>query len=320
VRTSAVLALDLAKSERADFALADALRAPQWTVRAAAIDSIRRRGRSEAGGPLVDCLPAERGRLRGDVAAALRLITNQPIGVFPEAWENWRIAGQGGEPLPLGAAREIPPTAELAGVSTWAKRVVFVLALSDSMNRKLQAAPDSLAPPDVKERGGPELRRWREATTKVELARLWVAWGIAHLSPDVRFDVVTYGQGVDAAFGELVPATPQNREKATDRIRSLSASGEANLHAGLMKVFDLVSRDPLDTKSLEEGPEAVFFVSDGYCDYGEIPDGFAALDEAEQLNRFRQIVFHCFGVGEHDSRILGTLAGFAGGGELVALP
>jgi hypothetical protein len=81
-----------------------------------------------------------------------------------------------------------------------------------------------------------------------------------------------------------------------------------------------VSRDPLDTRSLEEGPEAVFFVSDGSCDYGEIPDGFAALDEAEQLNRFRQIVFHCFGVGEHDSRILGTLAGFAGGGELVALP
>jgi hypothetical protein len=320
VRTSALLALDMAKTERADLALGDALRAPQWTVRAAAIDSLRRRRHPETAGVLVDCLASESGRLRGDLATTLRVITDQNIGVFPEAWRNWRIAGEGGVPPPLGEAKPIPPTAELAGVRTWARRVVFVLALSDSMNRKLRASPDSLPPPDVKERGGEELRKWREATTKIELARLWVVWGISHLSPEVRFDVVTYGQGVDAAFGELVPATPQNREKAADRIRSLSASGMANLHAGLSKVFDLVSRDPLDTRSLEEGPEVVFFVSDGSSDYGEIKDGFAALDEAEQLNQHRQIVFNCFGIGEHDSRILGTLTGFGLGGELIALP
>jgi hypothetical protein len=194
-----------------------------------------------------------------------------------------------------------------------------VLAVNDSMRKELNATVDEVVPPDVKDKGGDELRRWRSVKTKIELARLWVAWGIEHLAPGTLFEVITYAESADGVFGDLVPATPENRRKAIGRTESLSPSGHSDLYSALLAVFRAVSRDPLDLKSLSDGPETVFFLSDGTSDHGAIPEGYGATAEAEMLNRYRQIRFLCFGIGEFDGRVLGDLAGI-GNGSLIGLP
>jgi hypothetical protein len=74
-------------------------------------------------------------------------------------------------------------------------------------------------------------------------------------------------------------------------------------------------------KSMLEGPEVVFFISDGTCDWGEFADqSHRAFEEAESWNRYRQIRFHAFGVGDHDYRVLANLRGMTPEGAYVVLP
>ena len=148
----------------------------------------------------------------------------------------------------------LAPTAQLAGVKTSAKRVLFVLAVNDTMNHKIEFDPDTVAPADVREAGGRELERWRTMKTKLDLARLWIAWAIDHLDEKTEFNVVTYGISANASFSSFMRATPANRVKAKKRVLSLSASGNANLYDGLRRIFTLVSKDPVDIESMSTGP------------------------------------------------------------------
>lgn len=320
VRTSALLALDQFPAGRADLAALDGLGAPEWPVRAAAMETLRYRGYREAASHLVDRLEQEQGRLREDAARTLAAISERGFGVFPAAWRAWWAAENGQEAAPVGGGRPIPPTAELAGVHTWARRIVYVLAVSETMRKEVRIDPAEVAPADVAEEGGPALEEWRSVERKDELAKLWLAWSIERLDPEVEFNVITYGASANAIFGDFEKAGPENRQRAVNRVRSLSCSGNANLYAGLMKIYQLVSRDPFDDHSLLGGPEVVFFISDGSADYGEIRDGYRAFEEAELMNRYRQIRFHCVAVGESDTRVLADLAGLASGGRIVAVP
>ena len=112
----------------------------------------------------------------------------------------------------------------------------------------------------------------------------------------------------------------QNREKAKKRVLSLSASGNANIYDGLRRIFTLVSRDPVDLASRAGGPSVVFFLSDGAADEGLIESAFEAFEEAERWNRYRQIRFNMFGMGDHDPRVLADLAGMIPDGAMRSLP
>ncbi|MHC4472965.1 MAG: VWA domain-containing protein [Planctomycetota bacterium] len=324
IRTAALLALEnMPEGGRADLALADGLSAPQWPVRSAAAYVLRKRRPKTAVAQLVARLRpgVEHGRLLGDVHGALTKITGKRFGLSYEVWKRWLDQQEGKEPegeIPASPPRSV--TAEMPRVRSYAKRILYVLAVHQSMNDAIIVDPTEVAPKDVRQKGGSTLEAWTSAKKKIELARLWVAWSIDHLAPEVRFNVVTYASSPNAVFKDFVPASRENRERAVRRISSLSASGEANLHAGLQKVFTLVSRHPLDEKSLEEGPEVVFFVSDGYVETGEIREGHRVFEEAERLNIYRQIRFHCFGMGGHDSRVLGEMSGMVPGGRHVSLP
>jgi len=324
VRIGALLALEHKKGENVATVVADALKAKEWPVRSAAIYVMGRMRNEDAVVPLIRRLGAEGegGRLREDARRALKRITHEDFGLDFPRWAAWYSENVGKEEaVSLGPAQPAPaPTAQLAGVETVAKRVVFVLAVNDTMNKPLTFDPDRIAPPDVRAAGGRELAKWREVKTKLDLARLWIAWAIDHLAPETEFNIVTYGVSANASFASFLAANPGNREKAKKRVLSLSASANANLYDGLKCIFTLVSKDPLDERSLLEGPEVVFFLSDGAADEGEIKSAFEAFEEAERWNRYRQIRFHCFGVGDHDPRVLADLAGMVPDGEMRTLP
>ena len=147
-----------------------------------------------------------------------------------------------------------------------------------------------------------------------------IARAIDRLSPESSFNLVTIGVSSNAVFSGFVRATPQNREKGKKRVLSLSASGNADLYEGLRKIFTLSSKDPLDPVAMKEGPEVVYFLGDGAADEGMIRSGYEAFSEAERWNHYRQIRFNCFGMGEHDPRVLAELAGMIPDGAFVSLP
>jgi hypothetical protein len=323
VRVSALLALMNKESAPAALAAADGLKAEEWPVRSAAMYAVGRMKSDDAVVPLIRRLGkgGEDGRLLEDARRALVRITGKNYGLDVGRWTEWYSRRHEKESVSLAQPRVTPePTARLGNVVTFAKRVVFVLAVNDTMNKKLVFDPATIAPPDVKKEGGKALKPWLEVKTKLDLARLWTAWAIDHLAEGTEFTVVTYGISANAVFSDFIRATRGNREKAKKRVLSLSASGNANLYDGLRCIFTLVSKDPLDEQSMLEGPGVVYFLSDGAADEGEIKSAFEAFEEVERWNRYRQIRFHCFGVGDHDSRVLADLAGMIPDGQLRAIP
>jgi len=323
VRISAILAMEHVKDEKAAIAVGDAMKSERWPVRSAAIYVLGRMKHQDSVVPFIRRLgkDGEDGRLLEDTSRALRRITGKRLGLEVADWAAWYSKTQGAEALSFGPARVAPVrTARLAGVTTTAKRVLFVLAVNDTMNQKIEFDPDGVAPGEVVQAGGAELARWRRVKTKLDLAKLWIAWSIDHVHPGTEFNLVTYGISANASFTSFVPATAQNREKAKKRVLSLSASGNANIYDGLRRIFTLVSKDPVDLESLVEGPSVVFFLSDGAADEGLIRSAFEAFEEAERWNRYRQIRFNTFGMGDHDPRVLADLAGMIPDGEMRSLP
>ena len=210
VRTSAVLALENLKTGRVDLVVSDALNAKYWTVRSAAITVARRRGMDEAIPGLIERLRPGRedGRLLADVTRTLRELTELGYGISYESWRRWYVDVKGGDlPDPPQGMTAAPTKVrvEFAGIKSVARRVVYVLAIHESMGKEFSRQGEYRVPRDVKAAGGAELEKWLEATTKLELAQLWLAWSIRRLPPEVRFDVVTYGEGADAAASERVP-------------------------------------------------------------------------------------------------------------------
>jgi HEAT repeat protein len=324
VRISALLALEDLPGGRADLALSDALGADLWPVRSAAIYVLRQRKSGAGVEALIERLEPgrEEGRLLDDVHGALVRITGRDLGLLATDWRRWYRKSKGLEPEEPPAVRPAAPEprVELAGVRSRARRVLFVVALNQSMNDAVRADGAKAAPADVRAAGGEALAAWSRARTKLDYARLWLGWAIDHLAPDVAFEVVTYGASANATFSGFVPASLQNRAKAGRRVLSLSASGNASLYSALRAVFTVETKDPVDPDHLDEGAEVVYFLTDGTSDTGEIRDAYRAFEEAEAWDRYRQIRFFAFGVGGSDTRVIADLGGMGPGGVATTLP
>ena len=291
IRTAALLAMEHMPAGRCDLALVDGLSAPQWPVRSAATFLLARRKPMEAAPKLVARMRpgVEPGRLLADVRAALVAISGKRYSYSHEVWKRWLDEQEGKEVN--GEVPASPPraaTGELAGVHTYARRILFVLASSRSMVDEIVIDPRKVAPLEVRQNGGPELAKWTSVKTKMELARLWLGWAVENLAPEVTFNVITYSSSPNAVFSDLVPATKENRRKAARRVSSLSPSGEADIFRGLMKIYTLLGKDPLDKRNLLEGPEVVYFVSDANVEIGEIREGYRAYEQVERLNLYRR--------------------------------
>lgn len=324
VRISAVLATENLPGDRPDTAIADSIRVDPWPVRSAAIYMARQRKAKAAVPALIERLgpEGEKGRLLDEVRGALVRITGEDFGYSRGRWLGWWME-QKGEPPPepvLGSGVREEPRAEMAGVKSRASRILYVLALNDSMNNEVIFDGAKAAPRDVREEGGEALAKWAKAKSKLDYAKLWISWSLRHLAPGTEFGVVTYGASANSVFSGFESASTESTERAVRRIESLSASGNANLWDAVREVFAFTGGDPVELESMTAGPEVVFFVSDGTADTGEIREAYRVFEEAERWNRFRQIEFDTFGVGRFDSRVLADLAGMIPGGTVRGIP
>jgi hypothetical protein len=127
------------------------------------------------------------------------------------------------------------PSCTLCGVSEHAKRIVIVWDTSGSM-------------------------LGRESRTKDDVCRT-----IDGLSPDQSFDIICFSD-VATCFDEkkLVAATPENRRKADEFIRSQKIEGATDPVAAVHTAFSL-------------DPQLIFFVSDGYDEVESVSEVFGVF-------------------------------------------
>jgi Ca-activated chloride channel family protein len=115
-------------------------------------------------------------------------------------------------------------------------------------------------------------------------AALFILW---NLGPDDRFGVIAFDHEILELTAGLVPATPENVEKAVRAISALEARGMTNIHEALLKAMEWLT--PADR------PQYILFLIDGLPTAGKT-ETHVIVREVTAANRARARLF-AFGVG-----------------------
>jgi len=299
---------DLAVEHLAAF-LAD----ERWQIRAATIAALGRIGSKGAVEALIARLRIETGRLRGDIAAALKIITGQDLGIFPDRWQKWWEANRGsfapggrkgagekdgdgdGDGDGEGDAKkpEAPPppgVPSFYGIRVLSKRILFVIDVSGSMQES--AGKDR---------------------SKLDVAKYELKNAVLGLPEDAQFNIVHYAEDVSVWRKGMVKAKGKKRRAAVEFIEAMEPAGATNIHEALRRAFHLVGTGAHD-KNYKLGADTIFFLSDGQPTRGDILDPNRILDEVKRWNLLRRVKIHTVGVGKgHDTAFMKALAESSGG-------
>ncbi len=231
------------------------------------------------------------------MARHLQAILNGPAKFTdPEPWLALLERGEVKKPKDYGTSAK----PRFFGIETEGERFCYVLDMSDSMLKEIS--------PDARPKGpitGPKKKKkkksmvldesdlpWHTIRTRWDLAREQLRISLSRLSADKYFSVVWFGTDagtLDATKG-LVKASKGNIKKAMAELDGIEAQfkdgrdrlrGETSLHFGLSVAYALGKKgaqdEPfyVDAKSLTEGCDTVFLLSDGIPNW----DGFDVLDK-----------------------------------------
>ena len=272
---------------------------PNWPVRAAVIRELSRIMRRESIDLLVARLPKEDGRLKDDVALALRALTGQTFLAEPDPWRIWWEKNRAGwAPPAQPMAGDAPAPGQQAGVvyfygiQSSSKRAVFCLDISGSMEF-------SLAGQNVK--GPPRLDKAKE-----ELLQALNA-----LPEDAQFTIVVYSTDVRTWKGSLQSASAKNKASARKFVEELKPEGATNIFDALVTSMEIAAPP---AKGREPGADTIFFMTDGVPTAGRITDPHQIIDEITRRNRVVGLTLHVVGVSkEQNGAFLLNLAKRNGG-------
>ena len=231
-------------------------------------------------GRLQDCRPG----LRPRIAASLRQLTGEDLGLQPERWARW-WADRPVDYTPPGKAPEVAAPEEgetrssFYGLPVLATEVVFAIDASDSMKRP------------AKEGGGP---------SRQELARAELLRALDGLPDDALVDIVSFGKGADSWRGELTELGRRRRRDARRHVETLSLSWGTEIYGGLREAL----RDPRT--------DTVVFMTDGDPQLSLMQDRAALRRLVAQWNRTRHTTIDCVSLGG-DRAWLRRLAEESGG-------
>ena len=246
---------------------------PDWQLRLAAAQDLRKLGNYLAIDPLIARMQIESGRVGEEILRALRFITDEDLGLKPESWKTWweheggRVKERHGfDPKPKTdkKANERYATTDVPkyyGIELYSQRVGFVLDVSRSTNR--------LFNPDASTRS--LLHRSYQHATIFQIAAEEVAASVRALDPRAMFDVIAFGSEVRKWQSVMVRATESNKDGAASFVHSYEANGETNFYGALTAALDI---DPATAVSpeLRDTLDTMVFLTDGTPTVGEITD------------------------------------------------
>ncbi|MBI3855133.1 MAG: VWA domain-containing protein [Planctomycetes bacterium] len=260
---------------------------PQWQVRHAALDALRRS--REAVGPIVESMAQNDLRFRKAAAAAIARITDTELPPHPELWRDWWKANQAdfesGLYSPRAARRPEGPgrTYAFYDVPVHSSRVCFVIDRSRSMREQ-----------DRFDSARHELKRLLESMPDGSLV-----------------NVVFFGwtQNCFAKMPRTLDA-PSRRELEVFIDRCGLESG-TDLYGALEKALTMVGNP--DTGRLhEDGVDTIVVLSDGQATVGRIIDDDLLAWVVSRRARYLRPVFNTISLSS-DSKSLKLLAERTGG-------
>lgn len=246
-----------------------------WQVRAAAIEALYRLRRKEAIPAFIARLPKEDGRLRNDLATALRRLTGMKLGYDARAWQAWWEDNKDKFELPAAEPKglvEAEDGTTYYGIPVVSKRLAFLLDISGSMN----AANDA---------GATKVQGAKSKNTRLDTARKELSDTLERLARDVRFNVICFDDRQEPWEKELKEALPAAKEAARKFLDRQRPRGGTNIY------------DPLETALADPAVDTVFLLSDGAPSAGKFVQPTDILREIRKLNRKRKVVLHTICIG-----------------------
>ena len=136
--------------------------------------------------------------------------------------------------------------------------------------------------------------------TRLQLAQNALKAVVNAFDENVKFNIVTFADDIDALSSRLKKATEKNREKATKFISGLRANGGTNFYAALEVAF------------ADEEVDTIYLLSDGVPSTGFITDEGGLVDEVSRWNRGRRVMVHTVAIGL-ESNLMKRLSNGSGG-------
>ena len=319
-----------------------ALEDAAWQVRALAVAMCIQGRLIEAVEPLIDALEDENGRLRKDIDDALHALVGVRLYGDVELWKRWlgenreklaeqarALAADGAYDEPLGPMEDWPTravgaesdgekrggTTAFYGITSYSKRIVFIIDISRSMQDEAQEMPTVT---------GDARHPYQEprGRSKMAIAR-WQLHRVVHdLPEDATFNIVVYSESYKVWETKMMRARSREKKAAHAFIRGLVANGTTNIGDSLDKALELAGEAGALADEAPDGlaADTLYLLSDGNPNRGRVNVLSKLLSEFVQRNRRARLVVHTIGIGEAaGSSFLENLASGTGG-QYVGFP
>lgn len=296
-----------------------------WQVRVAAIETLGEWKDKRAVEPLIDRLMNETGRLREDIAEALKSITGKDFGADPNKWRKWLNEGDAAgeddpEPKKEGVASGVKDEPTYFGIKVNSERVLFVIDVSLSMRTpididKMKVAREAALTGDGGEDGNREEKfedtiKWWKIKDRLDLAKAQLMFVIKNLQSKQQFEIVSFSEKIESwNGGRLMKANARNKTKALRFVDPLDVEGATAAGAALDFAFEMAGAGAHD-KNYKTGVDTIFFLSDGAPSDRNTDE---ILEEVRGRNRLRKIKIHVVAIVNQSVRFLRLLAEQNGG-------
>lgn len=254
----------------------------RYGFRRCVVDAVGRFADKKAVDFLVDRMAKSDGQLKFETAQHLEQLTGQTFGGIAADWKTWwdenreEFTFSSRTSPPVSVALKVAPKPiaweeerpTFYGMTIYAKRVVFVIDRSGSMNSTV------------------------ENVTRLQRAQLELQRAINALTDADRFNIIAFDEQMEVFSRRLVPAT---RENKTDGIRfcyGLEARGATACYEPLK--MGLEASNEL---------ELMLFLSDGEPTAGALVDPAAIVTATTNHNLTQRTTIHTLGIdarGRHE--------------------
>lgn len=245
-----------------------ALVASDFGIRRGLIQAIIAIRTPEAIDLLLEILPVIDGEVRGDAVKYLSALSGERYGENPDQWKMWwdkkrdgfKFPNKLASPADIMAAFAAEGTATYYDLPIFARRMVFIIDCSDSMNQR----------------------------GRIQAAKQELLDAINALDEEKYFNIVAFNSRVAPWQGDLQPATTLAKANAARWIESLRPQELTASYDALEATFSF--------KNLE----AIYFVSDGAPTMGKIVEKEKIVEAVREGNRIRRVTLYTLGIEPDD--------------------
>ncbi|MFT7541867.1 MAG: HEAT repeat protein [Gammaproteobacteria bacterium] len=302
-RMGAAVALGNLRTDAALHRLHEMLKDEDRVVRIEAIQVIGNLRRPESIPFLVARLPAEKGRIKENIATVLRLFTGLDLGIRTQRWMTWWEAEGKDKPLPTykeALAAETERGKRLAndvsrtsfyGLKVISDRVAFVMDVSGSMSARARGRSE---------------RSGTGSGTRISVAKNELRQVLDKIPNGDFFNMIFFEGGVRSWEDGMTEMDKKSREDAQAFLARQRAAGGTNVYDALRLAFE------------DEELDTIYLLSDGIPSAGRITDAAAIRLEVQRWNATRKVQINTVSIGTA-SRLLQWLAEDNGGKYIQVL-